>query len=198
MFSVKGHRSVVNKSKLAEAGESVDWFFGSGIMELGDKLGPILWQLAPFKRFNADDIAAFFSVLPKKVGGRAIQHVIEPRHESSQTESFVDLARSENIAIAKADSIKYRSIDDLTGSLVYARLQNTAADQPAGYSETELDRWAWQAKEWAAGNSVQGTPLLVEKEQPQARPVSVYVINGAKERSPAAAMSIIDRLNGGL
>ncbi|MGH6926005.1 MAG: DUF72 domain-containing protein, partial [Propylenella sp.] len=61
VFAVKGHRAVVNKKKLAEAGETLDWFFGTGLTELGDKLGPVLWQLAPFKRFDADDIAAFFA-----------------------------------------------------------------------------------------------------------------------------------------
>jgi uncharacterized protein YecE (DUF72 family) len=78
VFSIKGHRSIVNKSKLAEAKESVDWFLGSGLMKLGDKLGPILWQLTPFKCFDPEDIAAFFSLLPRRLGERALQHVIEP------------------------------------------------------------------------------------------------------------------------
>lgn len=194
VFSIKGHRSIVNKSKLAEAKESVDWFLGSGLMELGDKLGPILWQLAPFKRFDPEDIAVFFSLLPRRLGGRTLQHVIEPRHESFRTEAFVQLARNEGISIAKADSTKYPSIDDLAGTIVYARLQNAAADEPLGYSETELDQWAMRARDWEAGKPVAGAPLLTSEAPPHDQPVYIYMINGAKERAPAAAQAMIERV----
>ena len=194
VFSVKGHRSVVNKSKLAEAKESVEWFIGSGLMELGEKLGPILWQLAPFKRFDREDIAAFFSLLPRRSGERALQHVIEPRHKSFQTGEFVQLARDEGISIAKADSTKYPSIDDLTGALVYVRLQSAVEDQPTGYSETELDQWAVRARDWEAGKAASGASLLTSEGPRQNQPVFVYMINGAKERAPAAAQAMIERL----
>lgn len=194
VFSVKGHRSIVNKSKLAEAKESVDWFLGSGLMELGDKLGPILWQLAPFKRFDQEDIAAFFSLLPRKSGGRELQHVIEPRHGSFRTEAFVQLARNEGISIAKADSAKYPSIDDLSGAVVYARLQNATADEPMGYPATELDQWASRAGDWEAGKPIAGAPLLATPTPPQDQFVFIYIINGAKERAPAAAQAMIERV----
>src|SRR5215510_9879215 len=74
VFSVKGHQAVVNSRKLAEAGESIDWFLKSGVLELGDKLGPILWQFAPFKKFDREDFAAFLALLPRKAGGRALMH----------------------------------------------------------------------------------------------------------------------------
>ena len=82
VFTVKGHRAVVNAKVLGEAGGAVDWFFKSGVTELGPKLGPILWQFAPFKKFNADDLGAFLALLPREVDGVAIRHVIEVRHES--------------------------------------------------------------------------------------------------------------------
>ena len=180
MFSIKGHRSVVNKSKLAEAKDGIDWFFGSGLLELGEKLGPILWQLAPFKRYNADDIAGFFALLPREIDGNPIRHAIEPRHESFQTAEFVDLARSAGIAIVKADSAKYPSIEDLSGSIVYARLQNAAADEPTGYPEPALDHWAERARGWAAGRPGAGMSLIAAEIPAEDRDVFVYMINGAK------------------
>lgn len=194
VFSVKGHRSVVNKTKLAEAKDGIDWFFGSGVLELGDKLGPVLWQLPPYKRFDAEDIGAFFALLPMELGGRAVRHVIEPRHTSFQTAAFVDLARSANVSIVKADSAKYPSVDDLSGPVVYARLQNAEAEQPAGYSDQALDQWARHAEGWAVGAADPDGKLVTEAPPPQDRDVFVYMINGAKERAPAAAMALIDRL----
>src|SRR6476661_626480 len=75
VFAVKGHRAVVNKKVLAEAAEPLDWFFKSGITELGDKLGPVMWQFAPFKKFDPDDFGAFLGLLPKEAGGLKLRHV---------------------------------------------------------------------------------------------------------------------------
>ncbi len=195
-FAVKGHRSVVNKSKLAETKEGVDWFFGSGIMELGDKLGPILWQLAPFKRFDRDDVAAFFNLLPREIGDRPIHHAIEPRHASFQEAAFVDLAREAGIAIVQVDSPKYPAISDLTGEIVYARLQDAKADEPTGYSSAALDDWARQCRAWATGTPASDPAPLTGAGERKERPVFAYMINGAKERAPAAAMALIERLGG--
>lgn len=193
-FAVKGHRSVVNKSKLAEAKDGIDWFFGSGVMELGPKLGPILWQLAPYKRFDAEDIEAFFALLPREIDGRTIHHAIEPRHRSFQGAAFVELARSAGIAIVQADSAKYPAISDLTGSVVYARLQNASAEEPNGYAEADLDRWAARCRDWEAGKPMDDpAPLAPATETPE-RPVFVFMINGAKEKAPAAAKALMARL----
>ncbi len=195
MFAVKGHRNIVNKSKLAETKDSIDWFLGSGVLELGPKLGPILWQLPPYKRFDADDIGAFFAHLPREIGGQTIHHAIEPRHQSFQDEGFVALAREANVAIVKADSAKYPTIDDLSGPIVYARLQNASADEPNGYSELALDQWAERSRGWAEGKPIANAPLVAQAEPAQERPVFVFMINGAKERAPAAAMALINRLS---
>ena len=197
VFAVKGHRSVVNKGKLAETAEGVDWFFRSGIMELGDKLGPILWQLAPYKRFDPDDIAAFFDLLPREVDGETIAHAVEPRHRSFQDPEFVETARKAGIAIVQADSAKYPSISDLTGDIVYARLQNAAAGEPNGYSDAALDQWADQVRAWEEGSPAAEPPVLTATAERKRRPVFAYMINGAKERAPAAAVSLLGRLGRG-
>src|SRR5262249_60666534 len=91
VFSVKGHRNVVNSRKLAEAGEGIDWFFKSGVLELGDKLGPVLWQFAPFKKFNAEDFGAFLKLLPHEAGGGTPQHEVQVRRRCVLFPGFTPL-----------------------------------------------------------------------------------------------------------
>lgn len=196
VFSVKGHRAVVNKKDLGEAGEAIDWFLGSGIAELGDKLGPILWQMPAYKRFDATEIAAFFSALPVELEGRRLVHAFEPRHDSFKDLAFIELARSKGIAIVCADSAKYPSIADTAGDLVYARLQNADADEPLGYPGSVLDQWATRIAQWATGDAAGDLPLLAPPAPKVSRDVFVFMINGAKERAPAAAMGLIERLGG--
>src|SRR5690606_3459692 len=90
VFSLKGHRAVTNRRVLGEAEESLGKFFATGVSELGAHLGPIVWQLTPAKTFDAQDIEAFFKLLPAKSGGIALRHVIEPRHDSFLTPEFVE------------------------------------------------------------------------------------------------------------
>jgi uncharacterized protein YecE (DUF72 family) len=194
VFSVKGHRAVVNSRKLAETGEAVTWFFKSGVLELGDKLGPVLWQLAPFKRFDADDLRAFFGLLPRKAGERSLMHVLEVRHESFLESRFVDLLTEHNVAVAFADSDDHPAIADATADFVYARLQRTSEDNATGYSADELDRWAACAKTWETGGAPKGLPCLGKAARKKERPVFVYMISGAKIRAPAAAMALIERV----
>jgi uncharacterized protein YecE (DUF72 family) len=195
VFSVKGHRNVVNSKKLAEAGEGIDWFFRSGVLELGDKLGPVLWQFAPFKRFNAEDFAAFLKLLPDKAGGRSLQHAIEVRHDSFRTPEFVSLLRDHNVAVVYADSDEHPAIADLTADFVYARLQRTQEDIDAGYAAADLDRWAERARVWESGGAPDDLPQVGKAAAPKTkRPVFIYMISGAKVRAPAAAMALIERL----
>ena len=196
VFAVKGHRSIVNQRKLADAGESIDWFFGSGLFELGPKLGPILWQFAPFKRFDGDDLAAFLRHLPREIGGRPIVRAVEPRHESFKEPRFVEICRDEGVAIVKADSAKYPMIGDLTGEVVYARLQQASAEEPNGYSDAALDAWAERCRDWWEGRQVAEDSIVAATDAPRSRPAFVYIISGAKERAPAAAVGLIDRLSG--
>lgn len=195
IFTVKGHRAVVNAKVLAEAGGAVEWFFKSGITELGPKLGPILWQFAPFKKFNPDDLGAFLALLPREVDGVSIRHVIEVRHESFVVPEFVALARKSNVAIVYADSDEHPAMADVTSDFIYARLQRSSADEATGYSAADLDLWTKRAKAWALGETPGDLTYVGDGKAKKAkRDVFLFFISGAKETNPAAAQAMIERL----
>jgi uncharacterized protein YecE (DUF72 family) len=196
VFALKGHRSVTNRSRLAEAGPAITRFVESGIAELGDKLGPINWQLAPTKKFEPDEIAAFLALLPREVDGRPLRHAIEVRHPSFQTPEFVALARAHGVAIVFAEAEAYPAIADQTADFVYARLQRARGTEPNGYPASELDLWAERAKTWRRGGAPDGLPLLQPEPLGDSQPRNVFVffISGEKVRNPAAAMALIERL----
>jgi len=195
VFAVKGHRAIVNSRKLADKGEAIDRFFKSGVLELGDKLGPILWQLAPFKKFEAEDLEGFLKLLPARSGDRSLMHVIEVRHESFRVPEFVALLREHNVAVAFVDSDEHPAIADVTAAFVYARLQKTAEKNETGYAAADLDRWAARLRRWESGGAPDDLPRIAEKAAPKVkRPVFVYMISGAKLRAPAAAMALIERV----
>jgi uncharacterized protein YecE (DUF72 family) len=195
VFALKGPRFAVNRRVLAESGDSVARFFASGVSELGDKLGPINWQLAATKKFDPDDIAAFLDLLPKSVEGVAIRHVIEARHESFRDPAFIALARKHGVAIVLADSDDYPAIADVTADFVYARLQRAEEKIPTGYADATLAKWASRAKTWAAGGEPDDLDRASDKKAAKKkRDVFIFMINGAKVRAPAAAMALIERL----
>jgi uncharacterized protein YecE (DUF72 family) len=193
-FAVKGSRFCSNRKVLSEAAESVERFCGQGLSELGGKLGPILWQFMATKRFEPDDFRAFLALLPSKVGGVKLRHAVEPRHESFRDPAFVAMARKAGVAIVFADSDEFPCIADLSGDLVYARLQRSREEESAGYSAAELDRWAEVAKAWARGESPARFPYLGKAPRPRAREAYLFFISGAKVRNPAAAEALIGRL----
>lgn len=176
-FSVKAARFCTNRRVLAEAAESVQRFLAQGITELGDRLGPILWQFMATKRFDADDFAAFLALLPEKQDGISLQHAVEPRHESFDDPAFRALVRKAGIAIVRADSAVFPDIAEDSGSFTYARLQRAAEDVSTGYASADLDHWADTARDWSARGDVY-----------------LFFIAGAKLRNPAAAMAMIERL----
>ena len=195
IFSLKAPRYAVNRRVLAEAGPSIDKFFGSGVEELKSKLGPILWQLAPTKKYDAEDIAAFIELLPKSIDGLKLRHVLEVRNESFRSADFIAQIRKANIAVVLVDSEKYPLIADLSADFVYARLQNAKADVETGYSAKALETWATLAKAWERGEEPEQFPLAAAKGKPlKSRDIFIYFINGAKERAPAAAEALIKRL----
>lgn len=195
VFSVKGSRYCTNRKVLAEAGESVAKFVGQGIVELGDRLGPILWQFLPTKRFEQDDFAAFLALLPASHGGMPLRHAVQARHESFADPAFVALARAAGVAIVYADHAEYPGIADPGGDFIYARLENAREEEPTGYDSAALDGWAAAAREWAAGGSPAGLPYASDPPAPSGkRDVFLFMINGAKVRAPAAAMALADRL----
>jgi uncharacterized protein YecE (DUF72 family) len=197
MFSVKGPRLVTNQKALAETGNFIKRFFASGLAELGPKLGPVLWQFAPFKRFDRDDFARFLDLLPRELDGRTLNHAIEPRHASFRTPEFVSLLRDSGTSVVFADAETWPSIADITGDVVYARLQRGDDRLETAYPPAELDGWAGRAQLWAKGGLPEDLPLIDAAHEPAAKPrdVFLYFIHEGKLRAPAAAMALIDRLN---
>jgi uncharacterized protein YecE (DUF72 family) len=124
-----------------------------------------------------------------------LRHAVEPRHESFRDARFVEMARKAGVAIVFADADDYPCIADVSGDLVYARLQRSREEEAAGYSDADLDRWAEVARGWARGESPAGLPYAAETPAPVVpRDTYIFVISGAKVRAPAAAQALIARL----
>ncbi|MYZ48722.1 DUF72 domain-containing protein [Propylenella binzhouense] len=198
VFALKGPRYATNRRNLAEAGESIERFCSGGPLALGEKLGPINWQLMPAKAFDRGEIEAFLKLLPKSVEGRPMRHAIEVRHESFRTPDFVALAREYGVAIVLAGDCDYPQIGDLTAGFVYARIMGTCAEEPAGYGAEALDGWAERARLWAAGGAPEDIATVeTERRCGPARDVFLYVISGEKAKNPSAAMALRERLERG-
>jgi uncharacterized protein YecE (DUF72 family) len=195
VFSVKGSRFTTNRKVLAEAGESIERFIQSGVLELEDRLGPLLWQFAPTKRFEPDDFAGFLDRLPHEAGGRRLRHVVEVRHDSFRSPQFLALLRERNVGLVYAEHFTYPEMADVTADFVYARLQKGSDDIEAAYPESALDAWAQRLKTWAAGGQPDDLPRVDpgHAPPPQPRDVFAYVIHEGKIRAPAAARALIDR-----
>ncbi len=193
-FAIKGSRYCSNRKLLGEGGEGIERFCGQGFTALGDKLGPILWQLMATKRFDADDFRRFLDLLPRERDGLALRHVVEPRHESFRCAEFVEMMRGAGVGIVYADSPDYPCFADVSGDIVYARLQGTRSDEPLGYSPAELDSWSAIARQWAAGEIPDALPYAAPPAPVSPRDTYVFVIGGAKERNPAAARALMERL----
>jgi uncharacterized protein YecE (DUF72 family) len=196
VFSLKAIRFATNRRVLAEAGESVQRFLGSGLSELGDKLGPILWQFAPTKKFDADDFGAFLKLLPEKQDGVKLRHAVEVRTDSFVVPEFVALCRKNNVAIVYADHEKYPAISDVSGDFVYARLQTGSDDVPTCYKPKALDEWAARAKLWSEGKAPGDLPRADPSSEAPVKPrdVFVYFITSGKVRAPHGAMAFMERV----
>jgi uncharacterized protein YecE (DUF72 family) len=176
-FAIKGSRFCVMRGRLAEGAEGIGNFFAQGFAALGPKLGPIMWQFAPWRKFDAEDIAGFIDLLPEKLDGLELRHAIEPRHESFRDERFFDLCRARNIAIVFEDSDDYPLIESNTADFSYARLQRMREEVPTGYDDAALDGFSAKAREWQKRGDTY-----------------IFMINGAKVRAPSAALSLQLRL----
>lgn len=196
VFSVKGPRYAVNRRVLAEAGDSIKRFLDSGVAMLGDKLGPLLWQFAPTKKFDSADFGKFLELLPGKLDGRRLRHVVEVRHASFCTPEFIAMLREFGTPVVYAEHATYPGIADPIGDFVYARLQKGQDDIPTAYPPREIDAWAKRAAAWAAGGAPKDIALVDPQAKPKAAPrdVFVYFIHEGKVRAPAAAMAMLERL----
>ena len=196
VFSVKGSRFCTNRKVLAEGRESVAKFIDQGVLELEDRLGPLLWQFAPTKKFDRDDFSGFLDCLPEKAGGRTLRHVAEVRHDSFQTPAFIALLRERGVGLVYAEHFTYPQMADVTADFVYARLQKGSDDIVTAYPEDQLDAWAGRLKAWAAGGQPDDLPRVdaghaLEKTP---REVFAYVIHEGKVRAPAAAKALIEKV----
>jgi uncharacterized protein YecE (DUF72 family) len=180
LFSLKANRFATNRKLLATAGESIERFVGSGIAQLGAKLGPIVWQFMPTKVFVPDDFEAFLALLPRSVEGQVLRHVLDVRHPSFDTPDYLALARRYGCVTVYTDSEKFPAIADADAPFAYLRLMRSEAAVATGYRPAALAQWAQGARAWSTG--------------PGARDVFIYFINGAKERAPAAALALLDQL----
>ena len=196
VFSLKASRFATNRRVLAEAGESVARFVASGITELGPKLGPIVWQFAPTKRFDPVDFEAFLQLLPSSADGLPLRHVMDVRHDSFCTPEYLALARRHGVATVLTESDDYPTIFDAHSGLVYARIMRTESGLAEGCTPQTLDALAGCARLLQAGGLPDGMPRHdgVPGVPGTPREVYLYFISGAKERAPAAAMALLRRL----
>lgn len=198
VFSIKAPRYLTYRKVLSEANDSLPRFLGSGLSELQQKLGPILWQLPPSLHFDAKDIAAFLEVLPSTLDGLPLRHVLEVRHQSFVTAEYVELAKKHSVATVFAHTDEFPNFADVTADFVYARLRKAVATEPTGYSEPDLQAWQARAQLWATGGAPTDLPYVTDATPPKKpRDVFIFFINGAKERAPAAAQRLLQLLAGG-
>ena len=219
LFAVKGGRFITHMKKLRGVEVALANFFASGVLALGEKLGPILWQLPPSLGFDAGRLKDFFGLLPKdmsaaatlarkhneklkaractKIGcSRPIRHALEVRHTSFMVPEFVDLLRKENIAFVVADTArKFPYAEDLTADFVYIRLHGAEKLYVSGYNDRALDWWASRITLWRNGRQPRDAKLISgHKTDKVARDVFVYFDNDAKVHAPFDAIRLSERL----
>jgi len=221
VFAVKGPRFITHVLRLKECRAPLANFIASGLLPLGPKLGPILWQFPPFMPFKAERFAAFFEMLPHdteaaaalarehdaKVEGRALvetdakrplRHAIEARHPSFASPEFVALLREHRIAPVVADSAgKWPLVEDLTADFVYLRMHGDETVNDGAYPDDALARWAARIDRWSHGGQPDDARLASPDSAPAAcaqRDVYVYFDNDAKAHAPFDAARLCERL----
>ncbi|HEX4631057.1 MAG TPA: DUF72 domain-containing protein [Chthoniobacterales bacterium] len=220
LFSVKGGRFITHMKKLRDIEVPLANFFASGILCLGEKLGPILWQFPPNFGWNRERFAEFFELLPRdtasaarlakkhdaKLKGRAwtrtdatrpIRHAVEIRHPTFMVPEFFELLRRYHIAFVVADTAgKWPYAEDLTADFVYCRLHGAEQLYVSGYSDKELDSWANRIEHWRKGKQPKGAKLVTDRCAARAgrRDVYVYFDNDAKVHAPFNARTLANKL----
>lgn len=219
IFSVKGGMYLTHRKRLVDIRQPLANFFASGVLLLGKKLGPILWQLPPWLPYDRTRMKAFLKLLPRTstaasklahehnmkkkdwiaadaVAKTKLRHAFEPRHESFFTGDFVDLLRSHNAALVFADTAgKFPYAEDLTADFIYIRLHGSKELYASGYGDDELDRWAAKIKKWRTGRQLRDA-RLISKEKFKAgemRDVYVYFDNDIKVHAPFDAINLAKR-----
>lgn len=195
VFSLKAPMRIMQARVLAGTGAQVEDFLG-GIQALGERLGPVVWQFDIGRRLEREDFNAFLDLLPQHVDGRRMRHVLDVRDSAFVDARFVAMMRERNLGTVFTDSRDYPSFADITSDFVYARLMRSRSEIETGYSADELEHWAARARLWAQGRQPDDLPRIAANDSALAAPRDVFVffISAAKERNPAAAMALIERL----
>jgi len=195
VFAVKASRFCTNRRELAQAAESLGKFLGQGLTELGDKLGPILWQFMATKKFDPADFEAFLALLPKAQDGVPLRHCVEVRNAGFAVPEFVQMCRKYGVAICCSENENYPIIPDVTADFVYARLLAGSDDIATGYEPAALDVWAQRFKTYAEGGvPADLTPIDSHVPEKKPRDVFAFFISEGKVRAPAAAMELLKRV----
>jgi uncharacterized protein YecE (DUF72 family) len=219
VFSVKGPRFITHLRRLREPEVPLANFFASGVLELGKKLEPFLWQLPPNFKFDAARLAAFFALLPrdaesavalaehrnKKIVPRAstrieknwaLRHGLEIRNDSFRTPEFITLLRDHNVALVCADTAEWPRWMDLTSDFMYVRLHGSEVLYASGYDREAIKDWARRAVAWAQGGEPKDAEKVIAKPARKCggRDVYIYFDNDAKVRAPGDALALIERI----
>ncbi len=222
IFSLKGSRFITHMKKLRNVNEALANYFAQGVLELGPKLGPVLWQFPPTLGYDHERFEAFFQLLPRTTReaaamaaehsprprgrvslhvdqDRPLRHCVEIRHTSFVTPAFVDLLRRQDIGLVVADSVEWPMLMDVTSDFVYCRLHGADELYASGYDDPALDTWAERVRAWASGGKIPGGKIAggcfasPEPATKQCRDVFVYFDNDAKVRAPYDALGLIQR-----
>jgi len=220
VFAVKGPRFITHIRRLREVETPLANFFASGVLQLEEKLGPVLWQFPASFRFSAERLDHFFALLPRDTEAaaalaehrsewladrswaktqhrRQLRHAIEIRHQSFLDPAFVALLRRHRVGLVFADSVAWPYAEDVTADFVYLRLHGSEELYASGYSDEALDHFAARIRLWAAGREPNDARRVTPEPGPAAagaRDVFVYFDNDAKVRAPVDARSLRARL----
>ncbi len=194
VFTAKAPRRIMAARNLAGTRTQVEDFI-DGISALGDRLGALLWQFERGRAPSPDALAAFIGLLPRQAGRLRLRHALELRDPALISSALLALLRERNVALVFAGSDEHPSLADITADFTYARLMQSRASLAAGYPGPELDAWAARARAWAGGADPADLPHLLPPRAPgHPRDVFVFFIAAAKQRNPAAARALIERL----
>ncbi len=218
VFSVKAPRFLTHMKRLNDPVAPLGNFVASGILRLGHKLGPVLWQLPPNFHFNSAKLDAFFRLLPRdthtaaacgrrhdqrlkarawlRTGPRRqrLRHALEVRHESFCDPAFIELLRRHDIALVCADTVDWPLLMDLTSDFAYCRLHGSRELYRSGYSAAELGRWAKRIGAWRDGKPMRDGTFVGTPAEPRPRDVYVYFDNTDKLMAPRDAQALMRRL----
>jgi uncharacterized protein YecE (DUF72 family) len=220
VFAVKGSRYLTHMLKLTNAEKPLANFFAQGVLRLGSKLGPILWQFPPQFAFNPEKLQSFFDLLPRthseaavlarghdqRLKGRSwleieadlpIRYAIEIRHASCECSDFITLLRRNRIALVVADTVDWPLLMDVTADFVYCRLHGSEELYASGYEAEAIDIWAKRVTAWAEGEEVVDGKRAHPRPAPRRtkRDVYVYFDNDAKVRAPVDAQALRKRID---